>query len=111
MEKIKKIAYKGNEYEVGSSGNNDKLFVDLPTGFILLEKKSNNIGVAYINLYLSGSSIKKSGNFTGFIGTIPFSIGEYDFKLIIRDSYLEVSTGGSYYTQTLTGAGLYQIKG
>ena len=111
MEKIKKMAYKGNEYEVGSSGNNDNLFVDLPNGFVLLEKKNNNFAVAYINLYLSGSSTKKLGNFKGFIGTIPFSIGGYEFKLIIKDSYLEVSTSGSDYSQTLTGAGLYQIKG
>lgn len=111
MEKIKKIAFKGNQYEVGSSGNNDKLFVDLPTGFIFLEKKNNNFAVAYINIYLAGSSEKKSGNFAGFIGTIPFSIGGYEFKLIIEDSYLEVSTSGSDYSQSLTGAGLYQIKG
>ena len=111
MEKIKKMAYKGNEYEVGSSGNNDKLFVDLPIGFVLLEKKGNNLGVASISLYISGSSTRKSGNFTGFIGTIPFSINKYNFKLIIKDDYLEVSIDGSTYSELLAGAGLYQIKG
>lgn len=118
LEKIKKIAYKGNEYEIGESGNNDIRIADFDGGFLLLKKVCPGIVIAFLSVGVWGkNSIRAIGDFAGFEGsTIMLLNGSGSTKthqtnLTVERAAFSISFGEQAYVSSDTsGTGIYRVK-
>lgn len=110
MSKISKIANKGIQYDLGSSGDNIRVatFNDEHGSVVILEKKAPGLVVAYINVQLNGNRDKQPSitslrnDFRGFEGTIynivvpDANSGGFDASMVVSSN--DINVYSNYYT-------------